>query len=791
MKGNANEVPTKWKILVTLLVFLCIGLLVALIVVAVDFVQYKEKNPAKQQKHEDCAAGVPNEAKLSKSQEIFNDLSSDELIAVRDFMLKQSALNLKRIDNASVRDNYIYLIQLLPPGKDAALDYLDNIEAVPARRAIVVVFKGSSNPPVVEEYVVSWAQNIEEMTYNKSGDALDFNVRPYDMVQQKALEKIVLEEMDKAFRLLNESYDGYCYRNCTNKSLEFRPQTPFGKTRAERTTWLQFTRDVEGGYLNPVDFQLFIEFAGSDVSQWKTTRVFYKSVTFDTVDNLMTQYDSNGISKSFIPAPKVQYDGDTPLFSSYVRRGIPQSQKPKRAPRMFEPDGKRFNISGRHVNYLGWGFDFRVDSVSGLQLFNIQFNGKRIIYELSLQEAISFYSGYSPYFRAVNFVYGGWTMGARSLELIGGVDCPETSKFFDATHFVDSNKPKTVKNAVCLFELDSGIPLRRHFETQGNNGAYEFYGGLVSHVLVLRTITTVNNYDSIFDFMFYQNGVVEVKATPTGYLLTENYVSEANDFGKEVHSGLLGNLRDHIFHYKVDFDVDGRENSFQELKIVSKETTSIWPPADKRTLKVLQKTQIRYEDDAKLTIEKFDFERSTFYNVHSADDKFGAKKGYLIQLQSAVKQVLPENYITQMAPWSRYPLVVTRYRETESKSSSLYNQNSPARPVISFPEFQTAQNEPISNQDIVAWVSIGSIQIPTSEDVPNAASAANSARFFLRPFNYFDEDPSISSTNAVLIRPAEPDKKPVVQTFGTPRDDEVCMPRKYDINIKGTYEWES
>ena len=62
---------------------------------------------------------------------------------------------------------------------------------------------------------------------------------------------------------------------------------------------------------------------------------------------------------------------------------------------------------------------------------------------------------------------------ARNLELIGGVECPETAKFFDAVHFVDSNNPKTIKSAMCVFELDSGIPLRCHFQTDDGKG-YKF-----------------------------------------------------------------------------------------------------------------------------------------------------------------------------------------------------------------------------------------------------------------------------------------------------------------------------
>ncbi|CAM9636840.1 unnamed protein product [Lampetra planeri] len=45
------------------------------------------------------------------------------------------------------------------------------------------------------------------------------------------------------------------------------------------------------------------------------------------------------------------------------------------------------------------------------------------------------------------------------------------------------------------------------------------------------------------------------------------------------------------------------------------------------------------------------------------------------------------------------------------------------------------------NRDLVAWVTVGFVHIPHSEDVPNTATACNGAGFFFRPFNFYDEDP--------------------------------------------------
>ena len=108
-------------------------------------------------------------------------------------------------------------------------------------------------------------------------------------------------------------------------------------------------------------------------------------------------------------------------------------------------------------------------------------------------------------------------MGQSSYEMVRGVDVPKTASCFDLVHMIGMEGPKTFLNAVCVFELNSGIPLRRHYDNNFMNG-YKFYGGMANQVLILRTIATVYNYDYLFDFIFYQNGVIEVKMSASGYI---------------------------------------------------------------------------------------------------------------------------------------------------------------------------------------------------------------------------------------------------------------------------------
>lgn len=55
----------------------------------------------------------------------------------------------------------------------------------------------------------------------------------------------------------------------------------------------------------------------------------------------------------------------------------------------------------------------------------------------------------------------------------------------------------------------------------------------------------------------------------------------------------------------------------------------------------------------------------------------------------------------------------------------------------------------------MAWVTVGFLHIPHTEDIPNTSTPGNAAGFFLRPFNFFQEDPSVASRRTVIVRPTK------------------------------------
>lgn len=110
----------------------------------------------------------------------------------------------------------------------------------------------------------------------------------------------------------------------------------------------------------------------------------------------------------------------------------------------------------------------------------------------------------------------------------------------------------------------------------------------------------------------------------------------------------------------------------------------------------------------------------------------------------------------------------------------------PYKPEVEFQTFY-ADDENIRNEDLVAWVTVGLMHVPHTEDVPNTATAGNTASFFIRPYNYFDEDPSMRSRDAVLIKPKDNKFSGIkVERFGNPVGPR-CIPEENPLNFTGTY----
>ncbi|XP_036885429.1 amiloride-sensitive amine oxidase [copper-containing] [Sturnira hondurensis] len=723
----------------------------------------------------------------SKANQVFADLSAEELKAVRDFLWSQEELRLKPSRTPTLAKNSVFLIEMLLPKKQKVLKFLNKGLRPPVREARAIIFFGAQEHPNITEFAVGPLPQPYYMRKlpHRPGLRASWASRPLTSVESTLMSQ-TLKEATKPLHQFFINTTGFTFLDCQTRCLTFTDVAPRGFASGQRRSWFILQLSVEGFFLHPIGLELLLDHGSMNPQDWTVEQVWYNGKFYSSPEELAQKYEDGEVDVVVLEDLLPKGEGaegkeQPPLFSSYKPRGEFTSPITMQSPRVVNPEGPRYRLEGNSVLYGGWSFAFRLRSSTGLQVLNMRFQGERVAYEVSIQEAVSLYGGHTPAGMQTQYLDVGWGMGSLTHELAPGIDCPATATFLDAVHYYDADAPIHYPRALCLFEMPTGVPLRRHFDSNFKGG-FNFYSGLEGQVLVLRTISTVYNYDYIWDFIFYPNGVMEAKMHASGYIHATFYTPEGLRHGTRVHTHLLGNIHTHLAHYRIDLDVAGSKNSFQTLGMKLENITSPWNPGHQLMVPALELRRYRQERQAAF---RFGQTLPKYLLFHSPkENRWGHKRSYRLQLNSMAHQVLtPGSKVERGVTWARYPLAVTKYQESELYSSSIYNQNDPWDPPVVFEEF-LRNNENIEEEDLVAWATVGFLHIPHSEDIPNTATPGNSVGFLIRPFNFFSEDPSVASKDTVMVWPGDNDSNYVQQWIPEAGGD--CFPHPR-FSYNGTY----
>lgn len=477
----------------------------------------------------------PLRGKHDERSRIFADLSPEEYNVVQRYVLeKDSSITANQFAKPS--DNFLFLIDLSLPKKADALAYLNGSNPnAPVREATVVVFHGALRQ--IKEYVVGPLPKpayLKDVTNDRYKMDIPINARTVTIGEYALLFKFIhLEVFSKLPELMKESFGG--------ETLDAFEQMPRGIRSNERKTWISFFRPMSGLYIHPVGFEVRVNHESVNESEWRVDRLLYNGVYFNTVQELKEKYKSG-------PLDKITYSA-SPDYGSLKPRNKPLQM----GPQLFNVEGKRYSISNNHVVYMDWSFAFGLSSLTGMRVFDVRFRNERIVYELSVQEAMSVYGSVTPGMMLTKFLDSSIGIGRFAHELVRGVDCPYEASYVDTYRYIDAPKPVRYRNSICIFEHNMGQPLRRHFA----DFTHYSYGGMVNSALVFRTITAIGNYDYMWDFIFYQSGSVEAKVHATGYISSSYLVKDNLKYGHQVANKVLGNIHTHFISFKVDMDVAG------------------------------------------------------------------------------------------------------------------------------------------------------------------------------------------------------------------------------------------
>lgn len=686
--------------------------------------------------------------KLLQSEKLFGGITPDESSAVVEYMLQQSSLRLKRSNMSKLDDNYIFSIEDVLPSKPDVLKWLDGrTQLVPERKARVVLFMGETRS--IREFLVSPVPNPqrhEELLPNK----LSWQARPVcNTVEHPLMSKYIVEQLEAIADVFLPSFAKDCSKVADCVYMNVAPRVAIDSTDRHVIAWFFISPfKMIDYYLYALPFYIVIRTPSNSVN-FEIAKVYYNGRTFNSLADLKDEYHKNTNIRYKHPNLDAQSLGFGSPQRVLLGNTIDQKRRP---PVQYHPDGPRMAVSGSAVEWLGWSFNIHPRTVTGIQLFNVQYKKERIAYELSMQDILVLYSGGAPddYFKS--YFDNGWSIGAASTPLVRGVDCPQDAVYMNSnTYIVGKDQGVSINDSICIFEHRNSIPLHRHYSSSFLDGSYRYAFSMPDSVLIVRQILTLWNYDYIFDYEFHQNGVIELKVSSTGYVaVTTNLDGSTNSHGYVINDGwkATANLHQHIFNFRLDLDIDGINNNFKTIDI-SKTTPTKHDFSGAKTWSqiIMQESVIDNEQDAAI---RYDFSRPKLYVMY--DNKTSKQRGYRIQSNNFHNPVLSDSspLLAGGASWTKYQLAVTKFNESETTTASAFVQGDPFNPAINFDDF-IENNDKLTNEDLVAWVTVGLHHIPTYEDLPVTSTPGKTLSVVLAPFNYFERDPAIHSRDAAVF----------------------------------------
>ena len=431
--------------------------------------------------------------------------------------------------------------------------------------------------------------------------------------------------------------------------------------------------------------------------------------------------------------------------------GIPENPRPNTTPiSTAQPLGPAYKITNGEISWQNWLFRVRIDQRVGTVLNLVRFVDKgqprSILYEASVSELFVPYMDPSNGWNNRVFIDAGefYSMGFLQ-PMRPGMDCPSNAMWFDGLSASEHGAPKFNSNMACLFERDPGSAAWRHSE------GGEIYGR-PTRELVLRSTATIGNYDYILDWRFQPDGNIEVAVGATGVIETKPTAQEkapdhqsGPEYGQFVAAHTIGVNHDHYFSFRLDFDVDGPNNTFMTERMVPRRLEN---DPMRKSIWVTEPVMAKREKEAILDIQLDKPSMWMFVNP-SVRGALNHPTGYEVMPGATAKSLLsPDDPPQKVGAFSEHQFWVTPYDANERYASGAYPISSKADDGLAV---WTKADRNIANTDIVGWYTLGFHHITRSEDWPVMPSMWHS--FYIRPFHFFESNPVLDLPKSLAARP--------------------------------------
>lgn len=415
---------------------------------------------------------------------------------------------------------------------------------------------------------------------------------------------------------------------------------------------------------------------------------------------------------------------------------------------MVEPEGKNFSITGQTIHWGPWCFHVGLDSRVGLQLSTMTYKDKgvkrKVMYEGNLGGMVVPYGDPDMgwYFKSY-LDSGEYGMGTLTSSIEKGIDAPDNAVLLDAVIADYTGQPRVIPNAIAIFERYAG-PEFKHQEMNQPNISSE------RRELVVRWISTVGNYDYIFDWVLNNNGIIGINAGATGIeavkgvkarTMHDATAKEDTRYGTLIDHNIVGTTHQHIYNFRLDMDVDGDTNSFMELDPVVAKNTRGGPRSS--AIEVKERTVVTEQQAA----QKFDPSTIRLISNANKENKLGNPVSYqVIPFAGGTHPIAkganfsPDEWLFKRLSFMDKQIWVTKYDANEKFPEGKYSNRSKTDTGLG--QF-VANNDNIENKDLVVWMTTGTTHVARAEEWP--IMPTEWVYTMLKPWNFFDSTPTLNN----------------------------------------------
>ena len=215
----------------------------------------------------------------------------------------------------------------------------------------------------------------------------------------------------------------------------------------------------------------------------------------------------------------------------------------------------------------------------------------------------------------------------------------------------------------------------------------------------------------------------------------ENGSMQSPTAGHLVAENIVAPQHQHFFSFRLDFDVDGTQNSVTEMN-----TSAMAAGADNPYLNgfMMRESVFKTELEAQ---RRMDMQAARVWTVtnFSAKNSLGHHPSFiLVPGANSLPYIAPESLVRKRAQFINNHFWATRYNPQEMYAAGVYPNQS--RGGDGLPQF-IANNETLENQDVVVWYTLGVTHIPRPEEWP--VMPVTHVGFKLVPGGFFSGNPAL------------------------------------------------